>query len=84
MTRKRPETTFTATFHGATRKGNSVNGNPTWLLHTSEGDFTTQSDASLGYSVSNYIGRTGDSLVGKRVKFTGTLTRRIWHMEPAE
>lgn len=38
----------------AERRRNSVNGNPTWALHTSEGTFMTEKDASLGYGIENY------------------------------
>lgn len=37
-----------------TRKNNSTNGNPTWELHISKGNYTTQLDASLGYGIENY------------------------------
>lgn len=75
--------TFVATFHGATRKNNSTNGNPTWTLHTSDGDYTTQTDGSVGYSVSNYTGGPS-SLIGKRVTFTvsGTGRGRVSNMNP--
>jgi hypothetical protein len=74
---------FTATFHGATRHGASVNGNPTWILHTSEGDYRTQKDASLGYSVSNH---THSSLgwVGREVTFSATPSGRVFDMELAQ
>jgi len=65
--------TFVATFHGATRKDNSRNGNPTWQLHTSEGDYLTETDGSIGYEVSNRTStRTGDSFINKRVRFVTT------------
>lgn len=69
--------TITATFKGATRKGNSVNGNPTWILHTDEGDFTTQTDAQIGYAVSNYT-HSVHGLIGKRVVLTATKARRVF------
>lgn len=68
---------ITATLHGATRKGHSVNGNPTWTLHTDAGDLVTQSDSQIGYEVSNHTGGTGD-WVGRRVVFTATPARRVW------
>lgn len=68
---------ITATLTGTTRKGSSVNGNPTWILHTNEGDLVTQSDASIGYEVSNHTGRS-DSWVGHGVVFTATPARRVW------
>ncbi|MGH8009585.1 MAG: hypothetical protein ACREQ3_21555 [Candidatus Binatia bacterium] len=75
---------FIATFHGATRKGNSVNGNPKWVLHTSEGDIPTQTDAALGYEIGNITGGT-DSLVGSQAEFSTTVARRgpgerVWNV----
>jgi len=68
---------ITATLYGATRKRNSVNGNPTWMLHTDAGDLVTQSDSAIGYEVDN---RTGgqDAWIGRKVVFTTTPTRRVW------
>lgn len=68
---------ITATFKGATRKGSSANGNPTWILHTDEGDFVTQTDAQIGYTVSNYT-HSVHGLVGKRVVLTATRARRVF------
>lgn len=67
---------ITATLTGATRKGASVNGNPTWILHTSKGDLVTQSDSSIGYEVDNHTGRS-DSWIGREVVFTATPARRV-------
>ena len=66
---------FTATFLGATRKSNSTNGNPTWLLLTDAGDYGTEVDGSIGYEVSNHTGGPGN-WIGKRVRFTITTTPR--------
>lgn len=76
---------FTATFHGATRKNNSRNGNPTWQLHTSEGDYLTATDGSIGYDVDNRTNtRTDDSYIGKRVQFTTTgRGQRVTHWKLA-
>lgn len=68
---------ITATLTGATRKRNSVNGNPTWILHTDAGDLVTQSDASISYEVANHTGRS-DSWVGREVVFTATPARKVW------
>lgn len=38
----------------AERRRNSANGNPGWKLHTSEGTFLTENDASLNYGIENY------------------------------
>lgn len=74
--------TFTATYHGATRKNNSVNGNPTWELKTDKGNYRTQTDSQIGYSVSNYNGGP-DSLIGQLVRFTATKAGRVWDMKRA-
>jgi hypothetical protein len=77
---------FTAVFKGADRLPNSSNGNPRWLLLTSEGNYGTEPDASLGYEVSNHLHSTL-GLVGKRVEFTATESRagrlRVWDMKEA-
>ena len=73
--------TFEANFHGATRTRNSRNGNPTWKLHTSEGDFLTGADSAIGYEVANHTGGLGD-WTGRRVVFTATNKGRVyaWHL----
>lgn len=68
---------FVATLHGATRKNNSADGNPTWQIHTSEGDYLTQTNASIGYDVDNHTNSRSESWVGKRVEFTTTDRKRI-------
>jgi len=68
---------ITATFTGATRKGNTVNGNPTWILHTSEGDLRTQSDGAIGHEVTNHTGGPED-WTGREVVFTVTGARRVY------
>jgi hypothetical protein len=74
--------TFVATFHGATRRKNTVYGNPQWTLHTSNGDYQVTPDASLGGVVSNYLEDATDSLVGREVKFTTHGGRGgVWKME---
>jgi hypothetical protein len=67
----------TTTYHGATRRTNSVNGNPRFTLHTGEGDFMTGNDASVGYDIENHSGRpehSPSSWVGQTVRLT--VTRR--------
>lgn len=78
----RTEIKITATFKGATRKGSSANGNPTWILHTDEGDFTTETDAQIGYTVSNYT-HSVHGFIGKRVVLTATKGRRVFDVKPA-
>lgn len=69
-----------------TRKNNSVNGNPTYVLHTSEGDYRTQSDAALGYGIENYTNSRfpdthviGDDVPA--VTLVATPTGRVWGIE---
>jgi hypothetical protein len=79
--------TITATLYGAERLTNSVNGNPRFKLHTSEGDLITKSDASMGYEVDNHTGRpehSSRSWVGKRVRFTATKAGRVWDWQLAD
>jgi hypothetical protein len=80
-------TTVTATLNGATRLNNSVNGNPTWMLHTSEGDLRTSSDTAVSYEVSNHTGRpehSPSSWVGRRVTFSTTRAGRVWDWSLAD
>lgn len=73
-------TTITATLYGADRHGCSVNGNPTWILRTSEGNLRTQSDAGIGYEVNNHTGRpehNTSSWIGREVRFTLTRAGRV-------
>lgn len=44
----------TVTLEGVRRLHNSTNGNPRFELHTDQGTFTTSSDASWNYEVTNY------------------------------
>ena len=75
---------ITVTLLGATRKNNSVNGNPAFVLHTSEGDFRTQTDSAIAYEVQNHTGGPG-SWIDKRVTLTVTeRARRVWGWELAE
>ena len=46
-------TTLEVTILEVTRKGHSRNGNPTKVLHTDVGSFTTKRDAQVGYKVSD-------------------------------
>ena len=79
--------TITATLNAVTRLNNSVNGNPTWMLHTSEGDLRTSSDASIGYEIGNHSGRpehSSRSWIGKRVQFRTTRARRVFSWKLAD
>ncbi len=59
----------TVTFHGATRRTNSRDGNPRWTLHAGDGDYPTGDGAQLGYVVTNRTGGPG-SWIGRRVTLT--------------
>lgn len=68
------------------RAKNSANGNPTFVLHTSEGDYRTQSDAALGYSLTNYTNtRFPDTYVigdgVPAVMLVATRAGRVWGIE---
>lgn len=83
MSTPRNDITFTAIFHGAERLNNSTNGNPRWRLLTSEGSFNTDSDASVGYEVANFL-HSKYGVVGKLVTFTATKRGKyVWKMEAA-
>lgn len=45
--------TITVEVYSVTRLNSSVNGNPAYRLHTSEGDYRTSSDTSAAYDVPN-------------------------------
>lgn len=70
--------TITCTLHSAERLNNSVNGNPRFHLHTSEGIYTTQTDAACCYEITNYSNRAPVAVCLK-------LTRagRVYGIEPA-
>lgn len=62
----RASRTITTEITGATRIPSSVNGNPRFVLHALDGDYTISSDASIGYEVSNFLGiisRTGGPIL---------------------
>lgn len=64
----------------ATRLTNSTNGNPRFDLHTSDGTFRTQSDASCSYDVDNIV-RTiprGETIP---VVLHTTPAGRVWNIE---
>lgn len=46
---------------GYTQRNGSVNGNPRFILHTADGDYTTQSDSGCNYSVRNDFDRARES-----------------------
>jgi hypothetical protein len=46
---------ITTDLFSATRQGCSVNGNPRFDLHTSDGTYRTQSDAGISYEVYNIV-----------------------------
>jgi len=46
-------TTVECTIVRVTRKQNSINGNPTKVLHTNQGVFVTAKDADVAYGISD-------------------------------
>ena len=78
-------TSFVATLHGATRKNNSRNGDPTWELNTSEGCYHTGQDSAIGYTVDNHTGADcAEPWIGRQVRFTTNSKGRITHWTLAE
>ena len=68
------------------RRRSSGNGNPAFTIHTSEGDYLTQSDAALGYSLENYTNsRFPDThVIGDNVPavtLLATPTGKVWGIE---
>lgn len=62
---------ITTTLKGATRENNSINGNPTWRLHTTDGDYLTELDASVGYDVDNHVNPDmSEPWLGKEIVLT--------------
>ena len=66
--------------HGARRLKNSVNGNPRFDLATSDGVFTTQSDAAISYEIENMVHRI-DSPEGLTVEMYLTKSGRVWDIK---
>jgi hypothetical protein len=77
----RKGTTVATDLFSATRLTNSTNGNPRFDLHTSDGTFRTQSDASCSYDIANIL-RTIPR--GETIPVTLSLTPagRVWNIEP--
>lgn len=76
----RKGSTIATDLFSATRLTNSVNGNPRFDLHTSDGTYRTQSDASCSYDVDN-ITRTiprGETIP---VTLHTTPAGRVWNIE---
>lgn len=72
--------------HSVERRNSSANGNPTFVLHTSEGDYRTQTDATLGYGIENLTNSRfpatyviGDDVPA--VTLLSTPTGRVWGIE---
>ena len=73
--------TETVTLHGASRLNSSVNSNPRFTLHTSAGDYMTQSDAAINYEVDN-ITRGRNAGANVRVELTMTPAGRVYDIRP--
>lgn len=68
--------TYEATIAKVERQGTSVNGNPTYTIYFEDHEpARTQTDASLGYEISN------PEWQGARVKVTATKAGRVWNVE---
>lgn len=68
--------TITTTVHALHRLNNSVNGNPRYDIHTSDGVFRTQSDAAFVYGIGNDGGPAG-----KRCVLSLTRAGRVWNLQ---
>jgi len=69
-----------------TRGRNSHYGNPSYTLHTSEGDYRMQTNAALGYAIENYTNSRypetfviGDNVPA--VTLIATPSGRVWSIE---
>jgi hypothetical protein len=78
---KAPDTTVTTTLLYADRLKNSVNGNPRFRLHTSDGSFQTMSDASSAYDVESILSHRRSAPLGVLVRLTLTPARRVRDIE---
>jgi hypothetical protein len=68
--------TFDVVIDSVTRLNNSVNGNPTYLLHTVGGaTFRTQSDSSVSYEINN------SQWLGVPVRISTTKALRVFAIE---
>jgi hypothetical protein len=66
---------ITTILYRATRVDNSANGNPTWTLHTSNGNYRTGRDSSFGYALDNY-----EHLLGEQVTLTLNVHGHVTHL----
>ena len=72
--------TIVTDLFSVTRLNNSTNGNPRYELHTSDGNYRTQSDAACAYDVANIV-RTiphGETIP---VTLHTTPAGRVWNIE---
>lgn len=70
------------TLIGTRRLNCSSNGNPRFELITTDGRFTTQSDAACSYDVDNIARRIPDN--GLSVLLRTTPAGRVWSIEAAQ
>lgn len=73
--------TIQVRLYGAERRNSSVNGNPRFWLHTSEGDYATQSDAAISYEVENITHQIPQGDAGIRVVLTMTKADRVYDIK---
>lgn len=71
------------TVRSITRTGTSANGNPSFRIVTDEGEFRTQTDASLGYGITNYTNANFPEtyVIGVRVTLITTRGGLVWAIE---
>lgn len=63
----------------ATRKGSTINGNPIWDIHTSDGTYRVQHDSSVSYAVANFVPRSQPCTL---VTLTLTRSGRVSNINP--
>lgn len=82
MANKNEVTLTNVRISAAERTRNSVNGNPGWRFITDHGVFRLQTDAAIGYAISNYTNsRSADYMIGDDappVTLTMTKANRVY------
>lgn len=72
--------TVTTELINATRMTNTVNGNPRYRLHTTDGDYITSSDSACAYEVQNLLhSRRGQDVI--TVTLSLTRAGRVWGID---
>ena len=89
---QRPKHVTDVTIYRAERGRVSSFGNPSWVLYTSAGRFTTKPNAMLGYAVENLIAPTRVApkpyqvigVAGARVTLVTTAAGRVFDILDAD